>query len=698
MGHSGRKLLTLSDVLSSLPSLSTSNFVFSLNCKNEKVDYTYDLSDVGIRHPELIHAFIWAMHKKRFSQGHRTRESCLSAIRQFVRFLEQRTDSHTAALKISDINYSVLAAYVAWLKRYSELSYVTAANRFKQVASLIYEFSSLEDSQHFDLPKRAFPHRERMGTAVSSYSPEEFSRIVKAVVAALKDREKVLEHKYQPCWLGKPAPLDDVACGKYGGKKGRKPDPWGTQSYRIWWWENNCSCQRLSCSQINRLPGGRSFLNSLARTSDGKCSDKKTALKNFYDGIAAGPEYKSKYLSKPCPILYSSPWQKIDYVCWYWENVLKMAPLSATELKRIAPDFANGISSYHGGIKKFYRTIGVNNKLTTESLIPYYVMLIIRTGLNPSTIERLKLTCLIQDPTDANKWMIRWEKHRSATEGRTIPAAIEHDTWAPAIVRRVMAITAPFRSEDNNWLWLSTMNTARHASVRRITPTNFRIYLKRFADTYLNTSQELPKIELHANRLRPSIASMEYARTQDLIYIKDLLGHKDSRMTASYINRAGDPILRSRMGLHQNAMLISLTTDSGIRNELMQQFNVAQSVATKIANGDSEHSTLFNSCSAPLDSPYLGQKKGELCLAPPDCCLGCQNLVITPRDIVRHFSFLRYHQMRLENGAISDLEYEKFVGNRRQFWEIHVLPRFEENIVSICREEARSSPPPEWKL
>src|SRR5690606_16021452 len=171
-----------------------------------------------------------------------------------------------------------------------------------------------------------------------------------------------------------------------------------------------------------------------------------------------------KYLGEPSPVRYLTPWKKREYVIWYWENIMGSQYYTFEECELKFREFNIAMKEHWGSAGKFFRSMNAWRCISSNDLEPYYLMLIMRTGLNTSTFQRLTIDCLELDPTDPSRKFINWKKYRSHKGDRTIPEmSSRNDTWAVSIVERVIEITSAIRT-DQNELWISNENPLRKTS------------------------------------------------------------------------------------------------------------------------------------------------------------------------------------------------------------------------------------------
>lgn len=659
---------------------------FSHVCKNEGKRYEYDVTRLTIYrdNPKITKIFVWALYRKRNSQGHSTRVSCVEGFSSFISFLKLRgiTDP-------GELNTHVLASYAQWLKNRPTISYTSAAGSYRKLASL---FAVMADhpaiTQSFIPSKNAFPKSEQAKKPTLGFSEDELKRILCAVTKALRESSKRIERGYERVWMGKPAPIEDVA--PFDQSKKGQPDrgsQWLSAEYRLWWWENVAGCQRLCFEDLKKLKGGQGFYLNTQPNQPHWNRKAKSKMESYYDEIGAGENYVPKYLNKESPIKYNSPWQKKEYVFWYWENKLDCLDCCFGDFKEIDNKFFNGVHWNFGSFNNLRLEVNAGFALHTTDLYPYFLMLLIRTGLNPSTIHRLTIDCIVNDPLDPNRKMIDWAKYRSFQKGSTIPIKDKGDTWAVTIIERVIKLTSRIRKEGQKELWI-TNGTARADNICAIKYPVIMLAAQKFAAKYELEDSEGKPLVLAGSAFRPTLAWIEYLRTEDMNYLQALLGHQRLGTTSDYLRRVKDPVFINRRAIHQEAMFVSLTEEGGkitnIKNE------VVSAEDTELGDG------LLNHCKDPLASPIEGQKVGEVCSADPDVCFKCQNLVITPEDIKKYFCFMIFYQFLFDIGDITESEFESCTDEKKHYWETYILPKYDSSIVHRIRIEAANNPYPQW--
>lgn len=654
---------------------------FDIYCIHDRRIFRYDLRGRAEFSKCLTQAFSWVIFGSKCNIGHKTRCAYISGLTTLLRFFH--ATASTPPENIINLRSETVVHFSKWLEKGSGYGPNTARNRLKSVLTVLRQlkFAGALHST-FSIPKRCFRRSEQLELSSAGYSEREYRNIVAAVTLALRESHARLEQRYKPQWLGEPPPLEGVLLGQ-------GTSVWQSIEHTIWWWKHNAGRRKLSAAQIKNIPGGYRFLIGISRYHYPGIPPSN-ALEKFY----AEHWHSSCCGSEDCPISspikYRNRWQKFDYLHWHWENHLGCSDIQQSNPLKKQSGFFHGIKKI-GGISEFYKRIGFRLEITADDLVPYYLMLLIRTGLNPSTLLRLTTSCLVDDPLDPSRKMIEWIKVRANTQGRTIPHLIQKDTWPAALISRVVELTAVIRSDGDTRLWI----TSRRKGDDQFTLTQKRMEqaVRRFSERYLSTAADNGgQLSFEGRRVRTTIASLEYFRTADLAYVQALLGHTNFRQTAQYIAKSGDPLLRKRRGIHQEAMFISL------RDQAAETLGPARNAIVPEMNPDPRfHEALMNHCRDPYHPP-IRSATGEICSAGPNACLCCRNLVVTPYDIKKFFCSTWYYDYLVTCGEASPERYAAEISPLVSFWHSYILPNFPPDLVRACESSARNDPMPEWAV
>ncbi|UVL89464.1 site-specific integrase [Pseudomonas sichuanensis] len=617
---------------------------------------------------DIVGIFAWAVYKRRNNVGHITRITVRENLWRFLRFLKEFRIE-----KPEQLRGTTLTLYAAWLKRSVNISYSSAAASYRLLVPYFKVMSQHESiNNDFKPQKNAFPKASSLQVANPGYDQKELEAIVRAAVAGMRQTMSKCNNKYIPRWLGKAAPLDDVApLSDVGGRSF-----WNSFEYKVWWWENKCDCKRLGFADYRVIAQGEVFVSSFKEPG----RKRMRGVEAFYELIGAGQNYVPRYLGRPCPVSYLSPWRKMDYLIWYWENHLGCEFLTEGELRKRAPKFMGAIHDhYKGRLNDFFTALGVYRQINAGDLVPFFIMLLIRTQLNPSTIERLKIDCLVPDPTDSSRFHLEWVKYRSSKKGKTVPLSEGHSSWPIMLVKKVRAITSRIRGEGQTELWIT--NGAKLGMSKPLAHGGFRKAMREFSAEHNLKHTSGEPLFIQARLIKPTMGWKEYIRTEDMRFLQAILGHEKISTTADYLRRVGDPVFKVRRGLHINTMFLTLGGDQesgALKGKLTEGF--------------------LNHCADPKNSPVPGQKEGEYCSAKHEVCTGCPNLIITFEDIKKYFCFIAYHERLRDAGLVDDVEFRIATSEKIFAWENSILPRYSLEVIERIREDARINPIDIWSF
>ncbi|WP_152442325.1 hypothetical protein [Pseudomonas putida] len=644
---------------------------FTAVCKNTQATYKYDFSGrPRFEHMrEITGVFVWALYRIRNLMGHTTRTTLREAFWIFLSFLDEYK-----IVSPRRLNGEVLVKFAKWLKEKPSISYATAGAKYRSFSTVFKEMACHPDiPDDFILVKNAFPKGSRLQMPDVGYSKTELQSVMKAAVAEMRVTLGKLEKDYKPQWLGRPAPLEDVAPKGPSGVASY----WNSHEYKVWWWENNCACMQLNSAALRHIPQGQVFVASFKAEG----LERMAGVNDFYRRVGAGPQYQPMYLGKESPIKYLTPWRKTDYLVWYWENKLGCEVLSLVEMKARSPDMFYAVKEYFGGrISQFYEMIGLCRWISSYDLAPFYIMLLVRTQLNPSTILRLTVDCLRQDPVDSSRKLISYTKYRSMKEDLTIPSKSLAGEWPVRLVQQVINVTQGFRLEGQSELWITNANC--HKKSIALTLGSMKRVMQKFVLKNDLRADDGSPLQLQGRQFRPSMAWEAYMRTEDLNFLKAILGHSKVSVTADYLRRVGDPIFKLRRAVKAEAMITDLLDVREIGLE----------------NPEQAEEALLNHCKNPKQSPLVGHKEGEYCTAQHEVCLGCANLIITASDVKKYFCFVAYNEEMLRREIITQDEFSAAVDEKKFIWETQVLTRLDAGAVAAIRMDALDNPLAVWSI
>lgn len=645
-----------------------SDLRFTTRCKNDGKTYTYDFGGRAeyLEIEEITGVFVWALYKRRNKMGHITIDTQRQNLWRFLRFL-----MGLGVTKPQELKRATLVMYVDWLKQQTNLKYSSAGTHFRILTPTFKKMSEHPSvSSDFLPPSNPFPKSSSLQTVNEGYDQDELKSILHAAVAGMRETMNRFTKKYKPQWLGQPAPLDDIAPRSIAGGHSL----WNSYDYKVWWWENKCNGRRLNSRELAKIPQGQVFIASFRNEKE----SGMVGVYKFYDELGAGEGYVPRFYQTPCPIRYLTPWKKPDYLVWYWENHLGCQPLSNDALKAASPKFHGAMQDhFKGRIRDFYSGLGFHSRISAVDLVPFYIMLLVRTQLNPSTIQRLTTDSLTQDPIEKTKQSIEWKKFRSSQSGNVIPSDKAQDGWPVKLINNVIQVTSYIREAGQRELWIANSN--RFKKSQPLGVSGFKRAMQEFSKRHNLIDSSGKPLSIQAQLIRPTMAWQEYLRTEDIRYLQTILGHEKASTTAEYLRRISDPVFKFRRGIHIDAMFVNVLSSKTLSHDLA---NAADLV--------------LNTCRDPEKSPIDGQKEGVYCTAGHETCLSCPNLVITHQDIKKYFCYMRYHDQLLESGIIGEQDYRWATFDKKSVWEEQILVRYNPELIAAIRVEAELRPLAVW--
>lgn len=333
----------------------------------------------------------------------------------------------------------------------------------------------------------------------------------------------------------------------------------------------------------------------------------------------------------------------------------------------------------------------------TRHLVPFLVLLHIRTALNPTTLCRLKRNCLVEHPLPVGLTILRFSKARAghrANQEMCYPS--NQPGGVVDLVNLLLEYTRPLtkmaRSEEKNRLFLYRDG---RQGVRSAEPDWSFAHraLRQFV-----ARNNLPRFTF--NQLRPSVATSLYLQTKDIFRIQRLLGHASVRTTVRYVKGI---IVQEQHKKEMNEGIRRMTEavlGTSSRQADYQVFSgpVDEVVTEKIKNHElSEESgakiisggfrTFMGRCKDPCNSPQPGEVPGRVCRSL-HACIFCPNCWIFAEDLPNVISYRE--SLYAERAGMTDAEWDMFYGEVVREINESILAAFPEESVRQAEEVARS--------
>jgi hypothetical protein len=254
-----------------------------------------------------------------------------------------------------------------------------------------------------------------------------------------------------------------------------------------------------------------------------------------------------------------------------------------------------------------------------ESLLPYYLAILIHTAGNPQAIAELTCECLQSIPLLDDRELLVWRKGRAGALQRRAFSRT-HSFEPPTLVREIIEWTAPLRAHanaaDRNRLFLFRATRG----IRAFSPSTVRAILP---GSFL-ARHGLPHFSLAS--IRASVLSAFYRSSGDLRQVKAIANHAQVSTTIGYI---ASPHLgaqnRLRVATLQNAFLGHIEHPS---QKILAPRTVLPRAAAPVAPPGRVTSMFGFDCKDPFAGIAPGTRHGELCTHFLGC-LTCPNAVVT---------------------------------------------------------------------
>ncbi|MBD9600273.1 hypothetical protein IB252_10710 [Pseudomonas sp. PDM10] len=378
-------------------------------------------------------------------------------------------------------------------------------------------------------------------------------------------------------------------------------------------------------------------------------------------------------------------WAKLENQVWFLENVNGGQFVSSKELRKQTNYQWRKTSE---AIRAIYPIL--------EDMIPFYLLLCIKTALNPESAMRLKRNCLDEKHTTPHETLLHYVKLRSS--GPMVLPVRTEGTFSPGgLIRTYLKLSDRCHELSNDEsLWL-VIKHKRSNSISAPTSNSFARAVCQFAERHKLNHDDGAPLQLRADRLRTTRKTLSYRHSNGDY---GLAGHDHRRdsTTVDYINNSMTEDIHNQAimnGQHQFHAFFSgaVVPDGSSTIEVAKIINTDIATAEAILNGQQE--MLIADCKDMFNAP--GGEPGKLCVKVW-ACFGCQNSIWTSRILPKVLWYMDFflEQRRM----IAAQEWEKKFGYPYRLITNYILPAFSAETIALARTEAKElSPyvPPEMR-
>ena len=244
----------------------------------------------------------------------------------------------------------------------------------------------------------------------------------------------------------------------------------------------------------------------------------------------------------------------LDNTINYFENMMDASPLRfiGENVKKHSSFFQLGLTSYPGGLDKFYEDRGLLPYIGRNIIGLYVLKLVFETGLNPEAVLTLKVDCFRKTHQMTGKPYLRYYKLRSKGEKDYTFFADEDATSSDfymgigqsvvveATILKVLELTSYIRDaalqEDRDYLFLfQSIGANSFGNVLRFDRQKSSVYCNYLVTKYNLVDDKKQRLRLWLVRFRPTFIFEMVKNGRNVFEILAMVGHKNIRTTLNYL-------------------------------------------------------------------------------------------------------------------------------------------------------------------
>ena len=313
----------------------------------------------------------------------------------------------------------------------------------------------------------------------------------------------------------------------------------------------------------------------------------------------------------------------------------------------------------HGGKRKLLSYLGP----TSNTIFPYYLLILIHTAGNPEAVANLSRDCLRPLPLTDDHESVVWDKGRSA-HPQIRSYSVRDPFQPPKLIRQVKAMTErlqhKIQSEEKPLFLYISYQGERVAKLyyRNLTRGPLSCWCRR---------HKVP--EFSFDQIRTSVLNVTYRASRDIFQVQRMANHASLRTTVHYISQ-------TKNAEENKAHMAHL--QSSWENWLTQEpATSVKDIDEDIKIVNYENATAFGfQCKNPYQGIAPGSKKGKRCPAFT-ACLTCPNAVLLlDVETLAHLLQARNHYLDYEC-RIHPSRWDDLYAPQLDIIEREILPRFD---------------------
>lgn len=379
-----------------------------------------------------------------------------------------------------------------------------------------------------------------------------------------------------------------------------------------------------------------------------------------------------------------APWSKIENILWYVVNKINGKILTRSELKREGHhQFINVICGTRDMYK--YRKEEVYGYLypSREDLIPFILMISIKTGLNKESISSLKRDCIDEASKTDESFKLRFSKSKTHTtcDSRTFSCNGRFSVYG--LIKEVLKITEPLVehavADDKDLLFIGHVNNSTRGTVHSFSDQSYLTYMLNVKkDHGWFYSHGLGNINFKFDKARETYATNRYKKTGNLGKVQKNLRHKDIGTTElHYIdgNALRDTHEQTICHVQNNIIFEGVVRGDNIISLNRESNELGDRVI--------EQDIFFSTCKDFYNRP--GGEINSPCDRPWSC-FTCKNGVWTTGILPRLYAFFNF--INEQKACLPQADWEAKFSTPYFIIKDHIFPKFKEETLDWAKMES----------
>ena len=313
----------------------------------------------------------------------------------------------------------------------------------------------------------------------------------------------------------------------------------------------------------------------------------------------------------------------------------------------------------HGGKKNLLSYLG----LTSDTIFPYYLLILIHTAGNPEAVANLSRDCLRPLPLTDDQESVVWEKGRSAHQ-QIRSYSVRDPFQPPKLIRQVKAMTERLQhkiqsEEDPLFLFTSYMG-------QRVA----KLYYRNLSSGSLSRWCRRHNVpEFSFDQIRTSVLNVAYRKHRDIFQVQRIANHASLRTTVQYISHTKNA--------EENKAYMAHLQSSWEKWLTQEPATIVKDIDENIKIDNYENATALGfQCKNPYQGIAPGSKKGKRCPAFT-ACFTCPNAVLlSDVETLARILQARNHYLDYEC-RIHPSRWEALYAPQLGIIQREILPRFD---------------------